>query len=116
MNGPEHYYEAEQCANYAREAWDADRFEEVAFWQRQAQIHATLAQAAASADLGVVEGPGGGRTSNDGYEWERVLWPERAADRSRQAAQDPALPPEPTLPDFVARHQHASDGDTPQLG
>ena len=45
----EHYSEAESALDTARLASDRDQAEEAAFWQREAQVHATLALAAATA-------------------------------------------------------------------
>jgi hypothetical protein len=49
MTGPEHFREAEENLDCARRASDRGREEDAAFWQREAQVHATLAQAAATA-------------------------------------------------------------------
>lgn len=74
MTGPEHYRQAERCLNSATRADDRDRSE---YWQRQAQVHATLALVAATASLDASEGPGGGsatgRTAEDAKAWEATL-------------------------------------------
>jgi methylphosphotriester-DNA--protein-cysteine methyltransferase len=49
MNGPEHYQEAERCLERAARADDRSRPEDASYWQREAQVHATLALAAATA-------------------------------------------------------------------
>lgn len=49
MTGPEHYCEAQDLLDTARRASDRGRDEDAAFWQREAQVHATLALAAATA-------------------------------------------------------------------
>ena len=66
MNGPAHYAEAENCLGNARHASDNGRDEDAAFWQREAQVHATLAVAAA-----VVDGPAVMRPE-DRDEWDRA--------------------------------------------
>jgi hypothetical protein len=74
MNGPDHYR--------AAEGWLAEvRYDTVTPQSAQAlaaaQIHATLALAAAVATLDAAEGPGGGsatgRTSDDAVAWEGAL-------------------------------------------
>ena len=47
MNGPQHYAKAEICLGNAQHAEDENRER---FWLASAQVHATLAQAAAIAD------------------------------------------------------------------
>jgi hypothetical protein len=76
MNGPQHYQEAER---YAEEATDPAGHGVQSIQQHiaLAQVHATLALAAATAELDASEGPGGGsatgRTAERGYAWEEVL-------------------------------------------
>lgn len=47
--GPQHYAEIDVCLDAARRASDKGRDEDAAFWQREAQVHATAAMAAATA-------------------------------------------------------------------
>jgi len=49
MTGPEHFQAAESCLDTARRSSDKGRDEDAAFWQREAQAHATLALTAATA-------------------------------------------------------------------
>lgn len=50
MTGPEHYRAAEASLDAARDAADGGLDSEAAFCQGEAQVHATLALAAATAD------------------------------------------------------------------
>ena len=52
MDGPQHYREAEKWARQAEEAWQRDNtpYEAVVATAALAQVHATLALAAAGAD------------------------------------------------------------------
>ena len=67
MTGPENYREAENCLDIARRVTDRGRGEDATFWQREAQVHATLALAAATA-LGH-EGADGTMPSRDRAQW-----------------------------------------------
>lgn len=49
MTGPEHYTEAESDRDAAARASDRGRQDDVMFWLLSAQVHATLALAAATA-------------------------------------------------------------------
>ena len=76
MNGPEHYREAERLAE---QSLNADYGDEE-FRMRLAavaQVHATLALAAATAELNAIEGPGGGsatgRLAEQGRAWTELL-------------------------------------------
>lgn len=88
MNGPRHYLKAEQLIRQANEWMDADHGwkaqlssdERIARRQAdmaQAQVHATLALAAATATLDVFEGPNGGagtgRSHEDWKAWADAL-------------------------------------------
>ena len=59
MTGPEHYREAERDLDAACRASDKGRNEDAVFWHQSAQVHATLALAAATAvsDHGVMPVP-----------------------------------------------------------
>lgn len=63
MTGPEHYTEAERLIQQARDSTGNDWS---ALYLAQAQVHATLALAAATAL------PGDSDRQNDTYEWSRV--------------------------------------------
>jgi len=56
MTGPEHYANAESDLEHAAHADDKGRPADVAYWMQAAQVHATLALAAATA-LGGGDGP-----------------------------------------------------------
>jgi hypothetical protein len=49
MNGPEHYAEAERCLDTAARDFDRGNASGATFELQRAQVHATLAQAAATA-------------------------------------------------------------------
>jgi hypothetical protein len=49
MTGPEHYREAESDRDAAARASDKGRQDDAMFWLLSAQVHAALAQAAATA-------------------------------------------------------------------
>ena len=53
MTGPEHYANAESDLEHAARASDMGRQDDVTYWLGCAQVHATLAQAAATALSGV---------------------------------------------------------------
>ena len=56
MTGPEHYQNAESDLEHAAHASDKGRLDDVAYWMQAAQVHATLALAAATAlPCGVLE-------------------------------------------------------------
>ncbi len=63
MTGPEHYACAESDLEHAAHASDRDRLDDMAYWLGRAQVHATLALAAATALPG--QHPG---------DWEREIW------------------------------------------
>lgn len=67
MNGPEHYGEAEKCLEQARGV----DFDHAAFLHREAQVHATLALAAATVA-------------------PRGEWHEADGQRSNSYCEDPA--------------------------
>lgn len=77
MNGPEHYREAEQLLNSADVAigqfeehgWEGKRLVAEGL-TAQAQVHATLAQVAATADLFALAGPQSGQSADA---WQAVL-------------------------------------------
>jgi hypothetical protein len=50
MTGPEHYREAESDRDAAARASDRGQEEDAMFWLGSAQVHATLALAAATAE------------------------------------------------------------------
>ena len=50
MNGPEHYANAESDLEHAARASDKGRMDDMAYWLQCAQVHATLAVAAFTAD------------------------------------------------------------------
>lgn len=95
MTGPEHYKEAERLieiaaklsmktVQHAKEnGADAGEMQVMAShsanFLAEAQVHATLALAAATAELDAAEGPNGGsatgRLSANAVEWEKVLSP-----------------------------------------
>lgn len=68
--GPSHYCAAEALVEQARGIEDADARRDLI---AAAQVHATLALAAATAELGAHEGPGGGsatgRSNADTTAW-----------------------------------------------
>ncbi len=53
MNGPEHYKEAERLTNLAHDMADQDDQVRADFIVARAQVHATLALAAATVDVGM---------------------------------------------------------------
>jgi hypothetical protein len=53
MTGPEHYREAETCSEQGADAVDRGESAEAAGWFALAQVHATLALAAAVARLDI---------------------------------------------------------------
>lgn len=61
MDGPSHYANAESDLEHAAHASDKGRLDDVAYWLRCAQVHATLALAAATVDL------------DDGDTWVAVI-------------------------------------------
>lgn len=63
MTGPEHYRDAEEDLERACRMDSEGRIEDAAFWHREAQVHATLALAAATVRL---------RTPTAGN-WDEVL-------------------------------------------
>ena len=67
MTGPEHYANAESDLDNAARADDRGRPADVAYWMQAAQVHATLALAAATA-LGR-EGEGRTQPSKDKAAW-----------------------------------------------
>ena len=67
MTGPEHYANAESDLDNAARADDRGRQEDVTYWLGCAQVHATLALAAATA-LGR-EGADGTMPSRDRVQW-----------------------------------------------
>ena len=67
MTGPEHYANAESDLDNAARADGRDRPADVAYWIQAAQVHATLALAAATA-LGR-EGEGRTQPSKDKAAW-----------------------------------------------
>lgn len=75
MNGPQHYVAAEQALDAAYQAEGGSDIER--YYLASAQVHATLALAAATAGLDAAEGPGGGsatgRTAEDAKGWAAVL-------------------------------------------
>jgi hypothetical protein len=79
MTGPEHYREAESGLDRAARDSDRGREDDAAFWLRAAQVHATLALAAATA-LGH-EGEGRTMPSKD-----RAAWFDAAAECRKAAA------------------------------
>lgn len=96
MNGPGHYREAERLAEAYKEAVltaermpddTVEQFEKKALSLSQArallekaQVHATLAQAAAAAHAAVHHYYG--EEARDGYEWARVTAPSPVAVNS----------------------------------
>lgn len=72
MTGPGHYLEAERLLTCASEVTNGS-YVQTAFIAK-AQVHATLALAAATAliDGGVPEGQGGGMRLKDYIQWEKV--------------------------------------------
>ncbi len=50
MTGPEHYANAESDLEHAAHASDEGRMDDMAYWLQCAQVHATLALAAAAAE------------------------------------------------------------------
>jgi hypothetical protein len=78
MNGPQHYREAERCVELAWEESTAGLEKSAAFNLSRAQVHATLAQAAAVAELeGVAHGINDGiilsRPEHLALRWSEVL-------------------------------------------
>lgn len=81
MTGPEHYREAERLLTRNRtEDYDGTEYVVSVPSDRdlvEAQVHATLALAAATAELDVYEGPTGhdgtGRTSRQVAAWAEVI-------------------------------------------
>ena len=49
MDGPSHYANAESDLEHAARASDNDRLDDMSYWLGRAQVHATLALAAATA-------------------------------------------------------------------
>lgn len=85
MNGPEHYAAAEDCLSYVA---DHSSFpERHQLYLAKAQVHATLALAAAVAGLDASEGPGGGSTlgrrPEDADAWDVALTPPERPDLRR---------------------------------
>jgi hypothetical protein len=76
MNGPEHYREAEQHLKYAAECGDTDPRTET-LHLAYAQVHATLAHAAAVAHP-VLKKPNGGWST--GAEAKTVTWDDVLGD------------------------------------
>lgn len=114
MTGPEHYREAEKILAACKDA-DADAATaDVAILLRFADVHATLAVAAALAGLDAAEGPGGGsatgRMTEDANEWARAVAPPVPTD----GASEPTF----TVVDeggcdchfYVAGQEHDPDG------
>ena len=66
MNGPEHYREAERMLERAN---DSTTYDEAAGMTLQAQVHATLALAAAQAGMTL------GMPGNPSTEWSRLIGP-----------------------------------------
>jgi len=81
--GPEHYQESENLAEQAARAADKGAEGVARLLIGLAQVHATLALAAATAGLDAHEGPGGGsatgRTAVDGYAWDAVTYREMSS-------------------------------------
>jgi hypothetical protein len=77
MTGPEHYREAERLIEPGEQ--DANEPELVLRDIAIAQVHATLALAAATAQLDAYEGPGGGsatgRSFSDSTAWDAAFGP-----------------------------------------
>jgi hypothetical protein len=66
MNGPEHYANAESDLEHAAHASDKGRLDDVAYWLGCAQVHATLALAAAHVS-GILMHP------EDRAAWDRAI-------------------------------------------
>lgn len=93
--GPQHYQQAESFLNDARsEDYDSERER---YYLAAAQVHATLALAAAVGTLGADED----RSREDTAEWERV-----AGEFTRQSR---------LLADH-AKHQRAESGNAESVG
>lgn len=77
MNGPEHYRKAEELLDILVNVERGAEAEPGII--AEAQVHATLALAAALGALDATEGPNGGaalgRQSSDAVAWEQVLRP-----------------------------------------
>jgi hypothetical protein len=76
MTGPEHFRAAERCRERASQAQNAaydgatrDGWEKAAYWNDSAQVHATLAQAAATIETIAARAPGD--LSRD---WEDIIY------------------------------------------
>jgi hypothetical protein len=67
MTGPEHYLEAEICSEQGANAVDRGESAEAAGWLALAQVHATLALAAAVARLGL------DRVGTTSREWTEAI-------------------------------------------
>jgi len=78
MTGPEHYANAESDLEHAAHASDKGRMDDMAYWLQCAQVHATLALAAATA-LGRA---GEGRTMES---MDQAAWFDVAAECRKQA-------------------------------
>ena len=76
MSGPEHYRAAEDLLETAVDGGNVDTEYEDRLTAR-AQVHATLALAAATAGLDAIEGPNGGSATGRGVDdaigWNRVI-------------------------------------------
>jgi len=82
--GPSHYQQAEDFLGNARDKGFGS--DEERYYLAAAQVHATLALAAAMGTFGVAEET---RTADDANAWERVAG-EYTAQRGRRAARDEA--------------------------
>lgn len=76
-SGPEHYREAEEYLAAARKFYAKDRYEDGQLAAALAQVHATLALTAATAEVDAIEVHDGdyhtGRTDEEGKAWRAVL-------------------------------------------
>lgn len=79
MTGPEHYANAESDLEHAARASDKGRMDDMTYWLQCAQVHATLALAAATAL---------GREGADGLlpSMDRAAWFNAAAECRKATA------------------------------
>lgn len=74
MNGPQHYAAADEWLTIAEDFYTKDKYADGGLAAQIAAVHATLAQAAAVAELEAFgDPPGTGRTSKRSTAWTEVM-------------------------------------------